>query len=214
MEDNSIEKRILDAATDVFLEKGYAGTNMTLIAKAAGIGRPALYYYFRTKDKIFNELFGSIVRSFLPGVLEIIRSDLPIEERIETFVSRYFDQIRREPRMPLFVFREVYRDPHFLLQTVFDLHLETYVSALREAYEDEVAKGTLKKVPVYAILFACLGQIFFPFIAKPIVQAVFTGPGNEPWIAAPDFDALLEQWKPCVADSLRHLLLNEKVPYR
>ena len=208
MENNSIEKRILDAATNVFLEKGYAGTNMTLIAQAAGIGRPALYYYFRTKDMIFNELFGSIVRSFLPSVLEIIRSDIPIEERMETFVSRYFDQIRREPRLPLFVFREVYRDPQFLLKTVFDLHLETYVSALREAYEEEVAKGTLKKVPVYAIMFTCLGQVFFPFIAKPIVQNVFIGPGNESWIAAPDFDALLDQWKPFVADSLKFLLLN------
>jgi len=208
MEDNNMEQRILDAATDVFLEKGYAGTNMTLIAQAAGIGRPALYYYFRTKDKIFNELFGSIVRSFLPSVLEIIRSDIPIEDRIETFVSRYFDQIRREPRMPLFIFREVYRDPYFLQQTVFDLHLETYVSALREAYEDEVAKGTLKKVPVYTILFTCLGQIFFPFIAKPIVQAVFVGDGEDSWIAAPDFESLLDLWKPYVADSLKFLLLN------
>ena len=41
---NKIEQRIITAATKVFLEKGYEGTNMTLIAEAAGIRRPALYY--------------------------------------------------------------------------------------------------------------------------------------------------------------------------
>ena len=46
-----MEARIIEAATQVFLEKGYEGSNMTLIAEAAGIGRPALYYYFRTKPR-------------------------------------------------------------------------------------------------------------------------------------------------------------------
>ncbi len=208
MEENNIEKKILAAAQEVFLEKGYAGTNMTLIAQAAGIGRPALYYYYRTKDKIFNELFTTMVRSFIPDVIEIIRMDRPIEERIEAFVSRYFDQMRQEPRLPLFIFREASRDPEFLIRSVFDLHLETYLSQLREAYEEEVKKGTLKEVPVFAIMFTFMGQIFFPFISRPVVQNVFIGEGKDSWVAATDFDALIDRWKPYVVESMKALLLD------
>lgn len=208
MEKDNMESRILKAATEVFLEKGYAGTNMTLIAQAAGINRPALYYYYRTKDRIFNVLFGAMVKSFIPGILDILRSDSPIEKRLELFVDNYFDQLGKEPRLPMFIMRENYRDPEFLIKTIFELHLENYFSDLRLVYESEVAKGNLKDVPPFAIFYTCLGQIVFPFLTRPFMDKVFVGNTDDPWVVAQDFDALISRWKPFVLANLKFLLLG------
>lgn len=52
------EKRqeILDAAAKLFHEHGYAGTTMEMITNALGASKPYVYYYFRSKQNIFETL--------------------------------------------------------------------------------------------------------------------------------------------------------------
>lgn len=49
-----LEKKIIEAAKELFIENGFAETSMSDIAAKVGINRPALHYYFRTKDKMFR----------------------------------------------------------------------------------------------------------------------------------------------------------------
>lgn len=47
-------KRILDAALNIFAEKGYDAASTRLIANRAGVNPPALQYYFENKEGVFN----------------------------------------------------------------------------------------------------------------------------------------------------------------
>jgi len=47
------EKRIIDIALDVFLERGYDATGIPAIADAAGYNKRTIYLYFRNKKEIF-----------------------------------------------------------------------------------------------------------------------------------------------------------------
>ncbi|WP_405901387.1 TetR/AcrR family transcriptional regulator [Streptomyces sp. NBC_00727] len=47
---------ILEAATDVFLKKGYAGTSMDDIAKLAAVSKQTVYKHFADKEKLFAEI--------------------------------------------------------------------------------------------------------------------------------------------------------------
>ncbi|HEX6492701.1 MAG TPA: helix-turn-helix domain-containing protein, partial [Candidatus Dormibacteraeota bacterium] len=47
--------RILRLADSLFAEHGYARVSMRLVATAAGVTKPALYYHFRNKDALFEE---------------------------------------------------------------------------------------------------------------------------------------------------------------
>ena len=49
-------KTVLEAAAKLFAERGFGGTNLQDIADALGISRPALYYYFKSKDEILASL--------------------------------------------------------------------------------------------------------------------------------------------------------------
>ena len=48
--------RILDAASDLFTEKGYEKVSLREVAEVVGITKAALYYYFPTKEKMFEAL--------------------------------------------------------------------------------------------------------------------------------------------------------------
>lgn len=70
------EKRrpmILDAAFEVFLEKGYEGASMEAIARRAGVSKPVVYSSFKGKDALFGELLKREERR----ILDAIASALP-----------------------------------------------------------------------------------------------------------------------------------------
>ncbi|MGY4710510.1 TetR/AcrR family transcriptional regulator [Mycolicibacterium sp. CBM1] len=46
---------IVNAATRLFAEKGYAQTTMSDIARAAGLNQSSLYYWFRSKEQLLGE---------------------------------------------------------------------------------------------------------------------------------------------------------------
>jgi AcrR family transcriptional regulator len=50
---------ILDAALDLFAEKGYFGTSLRDIAAAVGVRDSALYNYFTSKEALFNALLAT-----------------------------------------------------------------------------------------------------------------------------------------------------------
>jgi TetR/AcrR family transcriptional regulator len=75
---------ILDAATEVFGQRGYAGATTDQVAIAAGVSQPYVVRMFGTKEKLFLE----VLRRDLDRLLTAFRaevgvtSDRPLEERL------------------------------------------------------------------------------------------------------------------------------------
>ena len=64
-------RRILDAATALFNERGYAGTSIRDITERLGMTKGALYYHFASKDELLHAMVAPLldaVRAFLDGV--------------------------------------------------------------------------------------------------------------------------------------------------
>ncbi|MEO6398737.1 MAG: helix-turn-helix domain-containing protein [Tepidiformaceae bacterium] len=64
-------KRILQAAMELFGRDGFDGTSVRAIAERCALTDPAVYYYFKSKRAILDELWG------LPSPLEELRSPAP-----------------------------------------------------------------------------------------------------------------------------------------
>src|SRR6187551_892332 len=54
---DSTRQAILDAALDLFAERGFHGTAVPLVAERAGVGAGTVYRYFASKEALVNELF-------------------------------------------------------------------------------------------------------------------------------------------------------------
>jgi AcrR family transcriptional regulator len=64
---------ILDAAFEVFLERGYEGASMEAIARRVGVSKPVVYSSFPSKEALFGEL----LRREEQRILEAITGSLP-----------------------------------------------------------------------------------------------------------------------------------------
>jgi len=60
---------ILNAALQVFAEHGYSGSSIRQICAEAGVTKPMLYYYFRSKEHLYQELMIDIFNDFRKGLL-------------------------------------------------------------------------------------------------------------------------------------------------
>ncbi len=53
-------RTILEVAAKLFSERGFSGTNMRDVAKALNVSRPAVYYYFDSKEAILSALVDEV----------------------------------------------------------------------------------------------------------------------------------------------------------
>lgn len=72
--DLNAEERILKAATEVFAEKGYDAAGVDEIAKRANVTKPLIYYYFKGKKTILEELIKRYMRKVIQDKEEYINS--------------------------------------------------------------------------------------------------------------------------------------------
>lgn len=205
---SEIEDKILKAATTVFFREGYDKTNMSIIAEEAGISRPSLYYYYRTKDKIFSAIFSDMINSLLPQIESVISTDEPVKVRIQKFVHLYLVNYLDKPDMVRFIFNETHRDCDHFIKTIYELQVPDELNRVIELIHNEVKEGHIKEVPLYAYMFTFIGLISVPFFTKPLASKVFLKSGSDDfWRVADTYDELVNLWEPYAVDQLCHLLL-------
>ena len=89
--------RILDAALDVFSQHGYRGATLDQIAKAAGLSKPNILYYFSGKEEIHVTLLNQLMETWLDPLIEMDAEGDPLSE-ILAYVQRKLDLARDLPR--------------------------------------------------------------------------------------------------------------------
>ena len=171
---SDIEHRILDAAREVFIRKGYDSATMGDIALLASMSRTSVNYYFRNKERLFEAIFEEIITMILPQLVDIAGSDEPFLDKIDRIITRYIDLLLQKPNLPVFLAREIHRDPHHVLDIVLS-RLQPYdvPGKLMRQMEKEMEQGNLKRIPAADITTTMIGSIAFPMIAKELLTCLF-----------------------------------------
>ena len=169
-----MEARILNAATAIFIKKGKAGASMQDIAQKAGINRTLLNYYFRSKNKLFEQVFEKVFLQFVPAIIERLNSDKPIVDRFEDLIDYYFYLLTENPFIPVFIFQEIASNPDRMIDKIKGkgLNPTVFLSKLQL----EMNNGSLKQMDPRMLMVNLLSLIIFPFAARPIIEGlVFEG---------------------------------------
>lgn len=91
--DESARDRLMTAAVELFARKGFAATSVREIVEAAGVTKPVLYYYFKSKDGIFLEIMGEALRVFDETIGAALEAGGSATERIYRLLDRLFTLI-------------------------------------------------------------------------------------------------------------------------
>lgn len=166
--------RILDAADAVFVRRGTDGARMQEIADEAGVNRALLHYYFRSKADLARAVWLRISSSFVPGLFEMMASDVPLDEKIDRFVDAYITRMARHPYLAAYVVAEASRHPEF----VNDFYsagrvaaARRMVSKLRSQIDAEIKKGRMARVTPEQFFVTLVSSCLFPFAARPMLAA-------------------------------------------
>jgi len=119
-------KRILDAALNVFSQHGFRGATLDQIAKAAGLSKPNILYYFEGKEDIHLTLLNGLMETWLEPLVTLDPGGEPLQEILD-YVRRKLEMARDLPRESRLFAGEIlqgapHMGPHLesRLQTLFD----------------------------------------------------------------------------------------------
>ena len=66
-------ERILEAATELFASRGYAGAGVDQLAQRSGIAKTAIYYHFGNKEGLLAAVLERAATQWIVGILEASR---------------------------------------------------------------------------------------------------------------------------------------------
>lgn len=196
------ERRIMEAAAKVFVKKGRLGASMQDIADEAGINRTLLHYYFRSKEKLFDTIFGKLTAGLFPSLVMTLASDRPILEKIGAFAESYANLLNENPFLPVFVFQELSLNPDRMIGMIRSLGIrpEITLGALRKEMED-AGLGNMDPRHLFANM---MGMVIFPYIGRPIFQVIAFGNDSEA------YEKFLEERKTHIPGFMKMVLESKR----
>ncbi len=101
-------RRLLEAGARIFASHGYSGTGVQQITDAAGANKAMLFYYFHTKDGIYDELLAEGITMLEEAVLKAeTPADAPLAHRLRAFVGGMLNIVVEKPELARMLYREV-----------------------------------------------------------------------------------------------------------
>ena len=85
--------QLLDAASAVFVDKGYHAASMDDIADSAGVSKPVLYQHFPSKLELYLALLDDAADSIIRGVAEALSSNHDNKSRVDATVDVLFSYV-------------------------------------------------------------------------------------------------------------------------
>ena len=174
LKDSNTEERILEAAKTVFMKYGLYGARMQDIADTAGINKALLHYYFRNKERLFDEVFEGALSKYFSQMSVIGDKTLPVKERLFRYIDNIIDFFSEYPQMSMFIIKEISMNQELFHQKVKELKKSSGGSMLIPTLEEAMANGEIKPLDPYAFLINLHSLCAYPFIAAPIFKAIAT----------------------------------------
>lgn len=152
MDDTLVKRRkeeIIDAALQVFADKGYHAAKIEDIAVMLGIGHGTFYRYFKSKLDIFNHVMEWIIATIAELVADVdpYQADTLEEyrEQLEEIGERMFGLFKKNPRIVPILFYEAHGIDDSDIQKRIREAFEIFGKYTAMYLENGIAKGYLRK---------------------------------------------------------------------
>lgn len=199
------EARIFEAALRVFARKGRDGARLQEIADEAGIHRPLLHYYFRTKQQLYEAVAERMFTQFMATF------DAPAEgdsfaDTLRAFIEHYVDSVGEHRHAAMWMVAENMAGNPILgemLARAFATEGSPQRSML-EAIDRAIESGEIRPVDPRQLLLTIVSACVFFFVTLPTVKMMNP-------LAAKDFGAYVEERKAHVFEVVYYGLASREV---
>ncbi len=177
MTTDNTEQRILDAAQQLFVERGFALTSTTDIARLAGCNQALVHYYFRTKENLLRRIYLQNATLLLQLVGDTLQSDMSFEQMVRSVIAAYFRLISEQPKLPYFIINEIinnaerrqYIRQHITAHFRFNDIARQFTMRLKEEHQ----AGRIINISPLDLVLHVVSLTVFTFISIPMYQEIF-----------------------------------------
>ena len=163
------EIKILEAAAELFVERGIDRTTVRDISSRAGINLALMNYHFDTKENLCDAVFDMVLKKSTQNLVKILDGDLPLDEKLSKYVEAYFDLLWESPFLVSFVLEMIQRSKEHVLKIegAFTLYSTPKFS---KQIQEEIKKGNIRPVHPSQIFIDLQSLISFPFGVMLLIQ--------------------------------------------
>lgn len=165
---------ILQAAAQEFARYGIAGARTDAIARAAGVNKALLYYYFKDKETLYGAAIDHAFRQLNTHMTGVLDRDLPPGEKMRAYVGEYFDFIADHPLNRDLVQREMMRAGHTSahLQRIARRYFQPLFLKLAEVIRAGSSSGEFRPVDPVQFVPSIVALVVFYFTSAPLMKTV------------------------------------------
>lgn len=199
------EARIFDAALSVFARKGRDGARLQEIADEAGIHRPLLHYYFRSKQQLYEAVARRMFEQFM-STFDAPPGDGAFSDTLKAFIDHYVDTVNSHQHMANWLVAENIAGSPLLGQMLAEA-FQTEGSpqrAMEQSIERAIQTGEIRPVDAKQFMLTVVSACVFFFVALPTVKMMNP-------LAREDFEAFVELRKEHVFEVLYFGLASREV---
>jgi TetR/AcrR family transcriptional regulator len=173
------EQKILEAARLEFIEKGKAGARMQNIAQNAGVNKALLHYYFRSKDKLYEEVLKetmtklwSTLHNNLQGT-ENSGNDLRV--LIRMIVTTFINTIKENPECVRMFLRELV-DGSQTIPRILDQVIASFGNLPQRIFAamgSGIKRGEIKPLEPPQIILNIISMCVSTFFLRPVFSLMY-----------------------------------------
>ncbi|WP_096435998.1 TetR/AcrR family transcriptional regulator [Alteribacter populi] len=162
-------EQIIDAAVKVIAENGYHHSQVSKIAREAGVADGTIYLYFKNKEDILISLFEVKMGSFVEKSKERLAHDTPIEEKLKLLIEMHLKQLEADYDLAIVTQLEL-RQSNLALRTRINEVLKGYLglidSILTEGMEEGFFSAELDKRIARQVIFGAIDEVVTNWVMK------------------------------------------------
>ncbi len=193
-------ERILNAAAEVFAERGFGGAGVDEIARRAGVNKAMLYYHVGDKAALFGEVVSSSVERIAQAVAAALAETDDPRERLRAIPRAFARTVRQRPFLPQLMLREIAAGgPNIPPHTVEQI--AEVMGMTRAVLEDGLARGAFRKVDPFIAHLLLIGATMFMANALRMRDR-FSNVLSLPPGAPSELDALTDQMVDIALDGI------------
>jgi TetR/AcrR family transcriptional regulator len=160
---------IIAAAGRIFAQSGFAGARTDAIAAAAGVNKALLYYYFKSKESMYEAVVEDHFREFNRQALEVLAAPGPARAVLLRYVNLHFDFISaRHQSGPLF--QQMMMTGGKFLERLIRTYFAPRSEALGRVIERGMRSGEFRGKDRFNTAVSVVSLIVFYFSAAPVLR--------------------------------------------
>jgi len=158
----SKKEAILNAAIDLFAERGFNATPTSAIAKTAGVAEGLIFHYFQNKNGILAHILIDMLENYIDAAKNEINSGRTGLEAIENFILFHFRFSKKRSKEVVVLVRDFPTDllqPDSVYREKIAVHLDYLLDLVKNCLKNGQKDGSIQKIPIEETAFIIQGML-------------------------------------------------------